>query len=130
MSMRQAQRVLAIEPFLETGKLWALFEILSPSVVGNGAAWVEAIFGRPGDGRDYRSILDGLRVPTEIIVGDVPLFPRRPVMGLPSLCDEADRAAFRAHPLVHLQQGVGGHGVHMGSQDMINEALARLLTRL
>jgi len=127
MSMRKARGVLAVEPFLETGKLWALFEMLTPSVVGSGAPWVEAIFGRAGDGRDYRSILEGLKAPTEVIVGDVALFPRRPIMGLPSLCDEADRAALAAHPYIRLRQGVGGHAVHNESQAMIQAALARLL---
>lgn len=117
MGLREATRVLAVEPFFATGQLWPLFNVFSSNAehgVWPEAAqrWADAIFGRRGAGRDYHQILADLGAETVALVGDLPLMPERSnVDRMPSLCSDDDRRALVAHPLVTLRGAAGGHEI-------------------
>lgn len=107
-----AARTVAIEPFFRTGHLWALFMNFSQMNLSPEAqTWVFEIFGAPGSGLDYRPILTSLDRPTIAVAGREPLFPPREIRELPSLVDDEDRAALRAHPMVTLTSVAGGHAI-------------------
>jgi hypothetical protein len=114
-----AKSVVAIEPFLTTAALWPLYELFAKHARSErpgdwspaAGEWADAVFGQPPDFRDYRSVLARLRAPARVVVGDVPLLPIRRLTAMPSLCSDSDREAFRAHPLVHMTEAVGGHAL-------------------
>jgi hypothetical protein len=119
----EVRRVLAVEPFFSTAKLWPLREHFTALLRQHQQPllhqWVDAIFGYRLDGvtdRDYRS-LDIPPRPVLALVGDVPLQPFRTIYGLPSLTDEEDRARFKCKVVP------GGHNLHI---DEIRRALVDL----
>ena len=123
MLMRTRGPILASEPFLHTGPLWPMHEAIardrwmwSPE----GQFVAAALF----DNRDYSAALRGLRDRVHILAGNIPLEPRRPLYGMPSLTSAADRAAFEAHPLVTMEIVAGGHELPHAA---IRAALERLL---
>lgn len=118
VSAPQVRRLVLVEPFLRTAHIWPLHNVSSRTrseadrdllwnVVGVGKGRVEE--------RDYRALLDALTVPTTVIFGDVALGKPRPFTQMPSLADEADRAAFQAHPCVRVLELPGGHNVAAAS---------------
>jgi pimeloyl-ACP methyl ester carboxylesterase len=120
----EVRGVLAVEPFFSTAKLWPLIEFLRRELQANPQPalheWVDAIFGVSMSGvvdRNYQAVLARRDRPVLGLVGDVPLNPVRPVWGLPSLTDEADRALL-PNKLVQ-----GGHNV---PTDAIRSALRNL----
>jgi hypothetical protein len=119
----EVHRVLAVEPFFSTAKLWPLREHLTALLAQQQQPllhkWVDAIFGYRLDGvtdRDYRTLAIPPR-PILSLVGDVPLQPFRPIYGLPSLSDEEDRARFKCKVVP------GGHDIPV---DEIRRALVDL----
>jgi hypothetical protein len=117
-------RQVALEPFFRTAPLWPFHrtarDFLASEPANRGArVAAEQIFGLPETGavvdRDYRTLLQGLRAPVDVILGDAPLEPVRPLEHLPSLCSHEDRAALAAHPLVTVHPGPPGSGHDLGA---------------
>lgn len=135
-------RVVAVEPPLVTEGLWPLVEplreLLRSSRDATTATFVLEAFGVSETGlvaRDYRSVLDGLAAPVDVIVGDAPLNPQRELERFPSLVDEAERWRLAATPGVrmHLARDAGhnvvGHAVRT-VYDVLREACRRAAARL
>ncbi|MGZ6038811.1 MAG: alpha/beta hydrolase [Phenylobacterium sp.] len=120
----QVRRKVALEPFFRTRPLWAFHEtarkFLANAPDNRGARLAaEQIFGlTEGESevvdRDYRTLLEGLKAPLDVILADQPLEPVRPLDGLPSLCSTEDRAALAAHPLVNVHAGPPNSGHDLG----------------
>lgn len=96
----EVRRVLAVEPFFATAKLWALvelFQIILRDHPNDRAfhRWLHQVLGIGPTGvedRSYDWVLARNDRPAAMLVGSEPLNPRRPVRGLPSLTDDSDRA--------------------------------------
>jgi len=113
-------RTVVLEPFLQTGNLWpfiadsrARLERYNhrPAIV----SFLWTVFGIGAttlENRDYRYLAQGLSVPTDVILGGMPLLPERPLPAWPSFASDEDRAAFRRNPLATLHEGPpdAGHG--------------------
>lgn len=116
----QIRRAVVVEPPLVMSKVWALRPTLRAKLKQSPddkdlRAFVVNVFGvteTEAQERLYTGLLDGLSVPTHVLVGDRPLFPERPFEKLPSLVDEPERALMAAHPLIRLSVAPGaGHNV-------------------
>ena len=116
-------RQVALEPFFRTAPLWPFHvtarEFLASEPTNRGArVAADQIFGIPEAGavvdRDYRALLQRLRTPLDVILGDLPLEPVRSLEDLPSLCSREDRAALAAHPRVTVHPGPPGSGHDLG----------------
>jgi pimeloyl-ACP methyl ester carboxylesterase len=108
------RRVIAVEPPLVTGKLWPMATMLGGAWTSHHRNLVENVFGLSPDGfpgRDYSGLLEGLHRPTDVVLGDEPLFPVRTLERWPSFVDEPERALLRAHPLVKVHLAPAGHNV-------------------
>ncbi len=119
----QIVRQVALEPFFRTAPLWPFHvtarEFLASEPTNRGArVAADQIFGIPEAGavvdRDYRALLQRLRTPLDVILGDLPLEPVRSLEDLPSLCSREDRAALAAHPRVTVHPGPPGSGHDLG----------------
>ena len=114
----QVVRHVALEPFFRTAPLWAFHQTardyMASKPDNHGARQaVEQIFGLTETDlvdRDYRGLLSGLTKPLDVILGDLPLEPQRPLGGLPSLTSREDRAVLAAHPGVTVHPGPPGSG--------------------
>ena len=115
------RRVVAVDPFLTTAKLWPVHVMVRDRRKANpqAARSYEAIFDR----KDHRFILDRIRSPTLVIGGDEPLMPPRFMPAPPSLLDEEDFAAFAAHPLVTALRISGGHALLHQAPDLCREMI-------
>jgi hypothetical protein len=122
LSASEVVRQVALEPFFQTEPLWPFLET-ARSFLGaepgklNAALAAEEIFGLAGSkvtNRDYRPLLEGLRVPTDVILADSPLEPTRRVTAMPSLTSRDDRALLAAHPRVTIHPGPPGSGHDLG----------------
>lgn len=121
-----AKAIVAVEPFLRTGHLWALFRNFAQlNLAPQARAWVAQMFGAPGEGYDYSDLLTALTTPTIALVGQDSLLPMRDIRALPSLCDEQDRRVLHGHPLVTVVETPGGHAV---PHQAVQAALTRALT--
>jgi pimeloyl-ACP methyl ester carboxylesterase len=115
----EIRRLVLLEPPLRSDDLWPLNEALDPAqgLSDYELSQLSALFGVGAAcvvGMDYRPLLDGLTVPTRVLLGDAPLLPRRPLPRWPSLVDDDSRAALKANPLVRRTVVAGaGHGVQM-----------------
>jgi hypothetical protein len=107
------RRRVAVEPFFQTKDLWPFIAnsrermLLNPSSEGM-ARFLWEYFGISADqaeNRDYRHLLDNIDVPTDVMVGRLPLLPQREVEVWPSFTTEEDRANLAANPLVTLHVG-------------------------
>ena len=106
-------RHVAVEPFFRTAPLWPLLKsvrefIAKAPEMSGGARAAEEIFGLAGDkvvDRDYRPLLEGLCVPTDVVLAQMPLEPEREMGGWPSLTSAEDRRRLADHPLVTLHNG-------------------------
>jgi pimeloyl-ACP methyl ester carboxylesterase len=123
---------LLVEPFFATAHLWPLHEMirsLLPSQDADFRRWVEAVLGTAADRieeRDYRHVLTG-DVPLYALVGDVPLNPRRPMYGLPSLTTEPDIVLLRAAG-AHIRQVRSRHNMPEDAPAAIQDMLALVLS--
>lgn len=131
MAMRHPairQLVLADTP-ISTGDLWPLEQAFEGPAAREPQArkWFDDILGFKNGGwedRGYRRLLDRLRTPTTVLLGDIPLQPRRTSDRMPSLVSTEDRAAYEGHPLVQtkLLPGVG-HNISRDGTDGLVEVL-------
>ena len=130
-------RIVAIEPPLRTGGLWPvvaplrealgkthdrLFHDLAFQTYGVGPQEVED--------RNYLGVLRGLRAPVDVVLGETPLEPERPVDRFPSLVGAAERRELAGNPRVRLHVAPGaGHNVVSQAprvvQDIVLEASRR-----
>lgn len=132
-------RRIAVEPFFQTRDLWPFIDFAQNYMSrrpqeDSTRAYLWDLFGIGPDrveNRDYRHLLQRIRTPTDVLVGQLPLLPRRDMRGWPSLTPVEDRAALAALPAVTLQEGVPGtgHGVNVTGpgaalvKDLIRQAL-------
>jgi pimeloyl-ACP methyl ester carboxylesterase len=93
------RRVVAVEPPLETAKLWQMGQAMAATFADH-AEFYREVMGFDGvtfTGRCYLDLLENLPRPTDFVVGDKPLFPTRPGNGqVFSMVDEAQRRLIRA----------------------------------
>lgn len=131
--------VVLAEPPLLTGKLW-------PFVAAFRARLAEApddaqlrdfvwnVFGISATdwvGRDYRPLLNSLRVPAWVLHGTIPLHPPRAFDELPSLVDGPELDLLRAHPHIRLREIEGiGHNVPGRGITFVRTATRDLLNGL
>jgi pimeloyl-ACP methyl ester carboxylesterase len=116
----QVRNSLVIEPPLVMSKLWPMWPMLrrklaEPTCDAALRSFIVNVFGVTETGieeRRYDGMLPALSVPTHVLCGDRPLFPRRAIEKLPSLVDEPERALLAAHPMIRLSVLEGaGHNV-------------------
>lgn len=114
----QVRNLLVIEPPLVMSKIWPLWPTLRSKLAGGDPAerdFVVNVFGVTETAvveRRYDGLLDALRKPTHVVVGDRPLFPKRALEKLPSLVDEPEQGLMTAHPMIRLSVAPNaGHNV-------------------
>ncbi|HEX2818141.1 MAG TPA: alpha/beta hydrolase [Phenylobacterium sp.] len=111
-------RRVAVEPFFQTRDLWPFIANSRERMKLNPghelmARFFWEVFGIAEDrleNRDYGRLLDGVSVPTDVVVGQAPLLPVRDVESWPSFTSAEDRARLAANPLVTLHEGPPGTG--------------------
>lgn len=111
-------RRVAVEPFFTTKDLWPFVANVrarlakTPDNVGL-VTFLWKIFGigpTELEDRDYRHLLQTISVPTDVVVGQVPLLPPRALPTWPSFTSQEDRRALVANPFVTLHEGAPGTG--------------------
>ncbi len=116
-------RHIAQEPFLNTRDLWP-FIANSQERLANYpsnrplADFLGTMFGFKADRTDnvdYEHLARDLRVPTDVVVAELPLLPRRALDTWPSLTSTHDRDVLRANPVVRLHEGPKGTGHHIAA---------------
>ncbi|HZZ67576.1 MAG TPA: alpha/beta hydrolase [Phenylobacterium sp.] len=124
----QVRRVVAVEPPLVMRKLWPMAQALRARWRDDSGAreFIEAVFGLTGDAqadRTYFELFDGAP-PADVIVGETPLYPERPLPRFPSFVDESERAWLAAQPGVSLQVAAGaGHNIHVFAGERLRQVL-------
>lgn len=117
MQHQAVRRLLLLDTPLTTDDLWPLEEAFAtPSQrIPAAGRWFHDMLGYSPAGwerRDYTPLLERLDKPTTVLLGGVPLQPRRPLDRQPSLVCEADRARYRRHPMVEVRVvPAAGHNV-------------------
>jgi hypothetical protein len=112
-------RRVAVEPPLRSDKLWPLRARVREKVQTVRApgmtSFLEAVYGASGDAPeplDHRSALAWRPTPVDVVVGERPLMPERPLETAPSLVDEEERDWLRGLGNVKLRIAPGaGHAV-------------------
>jgi pimeloyl-ACP methyl ester carboxylesterase len=109
------------EPFFHTENLWPLIDDFQPRLrrePENDAmqAFLWNFLGYGADevkDRDYSHLPPRISVPTDVLVGELALEPRRELPTWPSLTSDADRALLKANPHVtmHIAPPGTGHGL-------------------
>lgn len=131
--------LVAVEPPLLTGKIWPLVASLRGWLArhpddAERRAFIWNVLGVSEDAhenRDYRGLLDQLRVPAWAMFGAEPLGAPRAYDVMPSLVDEPERALLRAHPLVQTREVDGvGHNVPGRGVAFVRTCTRDLLNRL
>jgi hypothetical protein len=116
---RNLARIIAIEPPLATQMLWPLVNTLPDHLrrendpVANAFSLEALGIGPDGASpRDHSGVLQGLRVPVDVLLGSDPFMPPRALQRLPSLVGEAERRRLAATPGVRLHVAAdAGHNV-------------------
>jgi hypothetical protein len=116
-------RRVAIEPFFQTKDLWPFIDDSRERLKLNPgheamARFFWEFFGIGADrleNRDYGYLLESITVPTDVMVGQLPLLPERSVEIWPSFTSDEDRARLAANPLVTFHEGPVGTGHIHGS---------------
>lgn len=114
--------LLLVEPPLRSCSLWPLRDALrdvGPSGWESLAAPLFGITRTEHASRDYRPLLRTLSVPTKVLVGDMPLLPRRPLPVQPSLVDDESRDALRQASVSIIEVSGAGHGVLNAAPDIV-----------
>jgi hypothetical protein len=125
-------RRVAVEPFFQTKDLWPFIANSRQRMMRNPTDDGLARYFWDGFGigptalenRDYRHLMGAITVPTDVIVGEIPLLPRRATEVWPSFTSEEDRAALAANPLVTLREAPPGTGHSIGA-DPAGDALVK-----
>jgi len=130
------RRIVAVDPTLTTANLWPMIPRLRQMLrerPGDAAmrAFIEGVFGVTDDavvdrGRHY--LFERLRAPVDVLVGETPLMPERPLDKLPSLVGEPERAFMRDRPGVTLTVApAAGHHVPYQAPLVLKDVLVRAL---
>lgn len=126
------RNLLVVEPPLVMSKLWPMWPTLRHKLVENPndkplRDFIVNVFGVTETAiseRLYTPLLDQLRKPTHVLVGDRPLFPEHAIEKLPSLVDTPERERLAAHPLIRVSVCPGaGHNVLQEAPDAFVQAL-------
>jgi hypothetical protein len=131
------RRIVAVEPPLVTGDLWPLLEPLRAQMRAHPGEAVRAAFWsffgvgpQATAARDYRTLLDGLSRPTDIVLAGEPLEPRRSVERFPSLVGADERARLAAHPRIRLHVAKdAGHNVQGQAPKVVRDVLLEACRR-
>jgi len=98
-ALAQVRGVIAADPPLTTAKQWLMQASFDRQFAASpGETYIHAVardvFGYGADGvldeRAYYGLVQAAAVPTLILTGDVPLWPREPKPGVPCVLDETD----------------------------------------
>lgn len=98
------------EPFFSTAELWPIVEMFRDRIRGLSQPrglqeflWEFFGLGETSfPGRCHRHLINEISVPTDVVVGGIPLEPERIMDGWPSLTSVIDRQLLAANPLVTL----------------------------
>jgi len=129
-------RVLAIEPELVPASAWPVLPTFRKIYRERPAIrpLLKALYGASPDGADAPSnlaLIDALTVPVDVVVGEEPLMPRRPVKRAPSLVGEPERDALRARPGVRLSIAPrSGTALLDQAPDMVGQTLREAVAAL
>jgi pimeloyl-ACP methyl ester carboxylesterase len=115
-----------IEPFLLPMEIWALREIYD-QLIPQGHALLRAMaddyFGLYSGGRDFRPLQRFAPRRTLVLVGEKPLEPPRPMVGLPSFVSAKERASWAAAGAeVRVCPGAG-HAIPDEAPELVVQAL-------
>jgi len=127
----QLKAAVLVEPFFSTAKLWPLIELTRlyfPQLDERHRQWCWTVLGISANDvadRRYGHLVQP-GPPTRVICGDIPLFPRRPVRGLPSLTDDDDRGLLRRAG-AQLTSVPGGHNVPQDAPEILVQTIQGLL---
>lgn len=129
---------VADEPFFQTKDLWPFIANSRERMnIDNVRKYVRPFlwnyFGIGPDtveNRDYRYLIDGIKVPTDVIVGESPLLPERDLSDAqwPSFTSDQDRAyLLLANAFVTLHHGPQGSGHGLGATPVGAAQIRKLL---
>lgn len=128
------RRVVALEPPLVMSKLWPMADALSARWRDDAAArpFIETVFGVSGAGRQdvtYFQLFDGAP-PADVVLGEVALYPERPLERFPSFVDAPERDWLARQPgvEVHLAPGAG-HNIHVFAAKLLRDVLLQALDK-
>jgi pimeloyl-ACP methyl ester carboxylesterase len=131
---RQVRRVVAVEPPLVMSKLWPMNDGLSQRWRDDPAdrPFIEAVFGVTASGREERTwfhLFDGAP-PVDVVLGETPLCPERPLARFPSFVDAPERAWLAARPGVSLHIAPGaGHNIHVFAPQTLRRVILAALDK-
>jgi hypothetical protein len=129
-------RILAIEPELSPSTAWPVLPTFRKIYRERPAIrpLLKALYGASPDGSDAPSnlkLIDALAAPVDVVVGDEPLMPQRPVKRAPSLVGEPERAALRARPGVRVRVAPrSGTALLDQAPDLVGQALREAVAAL
>ncbi len=129
-------RILAIEPELSPSSAWPVLPTFRKIYRERPAIrpLLKALYGASPDGADAPSnltLVEALAVPVDVVVGDEPLMPQRPVKRAPSLVGEPERAALRARPGLRIHVAPrSGTALLDQAPDMVGQALREAVAAL
>lgn len=129
-------RILAIEPELDPATAWPVLPAFRKIYRERPAIrpLLKALYGASPDGADAPSnlaLIEALAVPVDVVVGEEPLMPQRPVKRAPSLVGEPERAALRARPGVRIRVAPrAGTALLDQAPDLIGQALREAVAAL
>ncbi len=107
--------IVAVEPFITTGKLWAVHANVHEVIARSNPLW--PVYVEMFVNREYSSLLQTLTSRTLVLAGDEPMMPRRPCEYAPSILDDEDFARFASHPMIEARRVPGGHDLLLRSAD-------------
>ncbi len=122
-------RILAVEPELCPATAWPVLPTFRKIYRERPAIrpLLKALYGASPDGSDAPSnlgLIDALSVPVDVVVGDEPLMPQRPVKRAPSLVGEPERQALRARAGVRIRVAPrSGTALLDQAPDLVSQAL-------
>jgi hypothetical protein len=108
---KRIERMVLVEPFFRPAETWPMRVVLRDYLPRFGPqmkVWAQEMLGYGGRGIDYRPLLAELAPRVDVILGGVPMEPRKPGL-LPSYASEEERQMWRRQPGVrmHICPGVG-----------------------
>ena len=122
------RRLLVVEPPLQPHRAWP-FLLFREQTPPGGEAFVWNVLGVSPTAqarRDYTLLLDGLTVPTLVLLGEVALGEPRTFQEMPSLVDEDSRERLRSHPRVEVRTiPAVGHNIPLLAADHFLDAMLR-----